>query len=487
LRITRASGYYFGSDLSRQEDLEGTLSLCRWLYEGLAGTTVCGMRLASLLPFLVLTAAWSEAGRGATYYVDARRGSDRNAGTEGQPLKTLAKAASLVQAGDTVRMHAGVYRESVTVRQSGTPERPIRFEPAVAATVVVTGADLQTDWRSELAEEGEHVYSTAWPHRFLAWNKSGTHPSDDYHRLIGRPEQVFVNGYLLRQVLSRDRLTRGTFFADLEGARLCVQAADNAPLEEERHQVEASVRSTLWHVTGDHVHTCGIGNGLPSRASAWGANGGISLSSSPHCVIERNLLVGNREGFQFREQLRTTPRIGQADGTDEWIWNHDQVIRSNVIAFNQDTQVGGWFDVRDQRHWPATLQQASSGGNERPPGDMAEAFQSQRLDGTPTGLSLEKLNLVFDGNLYAVQTGGVLFTWGTPWGRHRTYTTLDEVRAELQLESGHVIERLPFANYHARDFQLPADHPALTLQSYPQGEVPGVKLQHQAPYRGCRQ
>ena len=52
-----------------------------------------------------------------------------------------------------------------------------------------------------------------------------------------------------------------------------------------------------------------VGNGFAATAGAWGAQAGISLSSSPGCVIERNLIAGNREGFNFREQTRSTPTI----------------------------------------------------------------------------------------------------------------------------------------------------------------------------------
>ena len=34
------------------------------------------------------------------------------------------------------------------------------------------------------------------------------------------------------------------------------------------------------------------------------------------------------------------------------MWNHDEVIRHNVFAYNRDAQVWGWFDREDERHWP---------------------------------------------------------------------------------------------------------------------------------------
>ena len=55
-----------------------------------------------------------------------------------------------------------------------------------------------------------------WPHRFIGWNRSGTHPDDVEHKMIGRCEQVFILGYPLLQVLDRSGLGRGTFYVDLD-------------------------------------------------------------------------------------------------------------------------------------------------------------------------------------------------------------------------------------------------------------------------------
>jgi hypothetical protein len=229
---------------------------------------------------------------------------------------------------------------------------------------------------------------------------------------------------------------------------------------------------------GLHAHdNVIVGNGLLSGPGAWGANGAIALSSSPRCVIERNLMAGNKEGFQFREQPRTTGRIDGTKGSpEEWVWNHDHIIRSNLIAYNRDAQVWGWFDMGDGRHWPASLQAADGKERKQPKDDIAAEYQAKRRDNAPVGLSLEKLNLVFEGNLYAMAPGQGLFGWGAKWARHKQYATLDALRAELKLETGRVLESLPFANPHAYDFRLLAESPALQAGCYPQGEVPGVKL-----------
>lgn len=550
------------------------------------------------------------------------RASDENPGNDDRPLKTISRAATLVQAGDVVRIHTGVYRETVVITASGTPEKPIRFESAPGAYVVVTGADLMRQWRKEPSPEGENVFSTDWPHRFLGWSKTGAVPDDEYHRLIGRAEQVIWNGYLLRQVLSREKLTWGTFFADLAEKRLYVQTDNNADLLTGRGALEASVRGTVWDVQGDYVQTRGITfryaangaqrgmvrlhgrgntvedcvfewantvgvnflnedqaahrcvfrdngqegfsashahrlrliecivarnniknfdrnweaggckiclsrdvlveqcqflnnhghgiwfdignegctvrncliaenddagifyeisyglhahdnvilfNGFHHNPAAWGANGGISLSSSPECEIERNLILGNREGFQFREQYRQTPRIGvPRDRPAENVWNHDEHIGHNVIAFSRDAHVWGWFDVSDQRHWPASLRAESPSTN--------DVTEKQAVTEKPQALSLEQLALKFEGNLYFGQPSEGTFVWGPAWRNPRRYRSLQDVRKDLGLETGQEVASLPFADFHARDLRLPADHPAIQQGCYPGGKVPGVVL-----------
>ena len=52
------------------------------------------------------------------YHV-AKHGSDFGKGTKDDPFLTINKAASLAQPGDTVIVHAGVYREWVKPQHSG--------------------------------------------------------------------------------------------------------------------------------------------------------------------------------------------------------------------------------------------------------------------------------------------------------------------------------------------------------------------------------
>src|SRR5436309_11684239 len=112
-------------------------------------------------------------------------------------FRTIHDAARTVSPGDIVVIHSGIYRESVVVEKSGTREKPIRFEAAPNANVAVTGLDQLREWRKETGND--NVYSAVWPHRFIPSSKTDAYPEDEYHRLIGRAEQVVVNGYPLHQ------------------------------------------------------------------------------------------------------------------------------------------------------------------------------------------------------------------------------------------------------------------------------------------------
>ena len=108
-----------------------------------------------------------------------------------EQVRTIAEAVSRAQPGDTIVIHAGIYRESVRIDRSGSQDQPITIRAAEGQTVILTGADRITDWTKEDSPNPD-VCSTPWRHRFVSWNKNHTHPGDEFHRLIGRCEQVFL-------------------------------------------------------------------------------------------------------------------------------------------------------------------------------------------------------------------------------------------------------------------------------------------------------
>lgn len=583
------------------------------------------LRLSVTAGSLVIAAGRCSTVLAATYEVapNAPSASDDGPGSSERPWKTLNRAVEGLKAGDTLILRAGTYREGVQVKASGTPVKPIRIIAAPGERVVLTGADLLKDWAK--ADDTRPIYRAEWPHRFITWNANMAHPDDERHRLIGRAEQVFIAGFPLRQVLSRDALAPGAFFADVEAKQLYVWGSGNE--DPTKAETEASARNIILEVKGDNVRLKGlrfryaanraqegavllsgnritmedcvmeatnsiggvftgkdivvrrcafldngqlgfsaagahkllftecrvennnlknfdrgweaggnklvmsrgvvleksaflrnrgtgiwfdignerctvrnclirdnddagifyeisyglhahdnviVGNGFAATQGAWGAQAGIVLSSSPGGVIERNLLVGNREGFAFREQGRTTPRIG-VEGKEIPVWNHDQILRNNLFAYNQNAQVWGWFDINDDRHWPKGTPLNGSASAAKP-GDLAAAYGAKTDAGQPVSLSLEALNFRFDDNAYYAAPGQGMLHWGTTWKRNVAYATPAAFGKDLGIERGGRVVAPRFADPDALDFRVPPGVKKVLGESYPKGAVPGVRL-----------
>ena len=78
-----------------------------------------------------------------TYFVDNGNpnASDTNEGTRERPFFTISKAAEVLQPGERVVIHSGVYREQVRPKRGGTAAgKLISYEAAPGATVVIKGS-----------------------------------------------------------------------------------------------------------------------------------------------------------------------------------------------------------------------------------------------------------------------------------------------------------------------------------------------------------
>ena len=57
----------------------------------------------------------------AEYYV-SQTGDDAKGGSQAAPFKTISAAAEKAQPGDTITVHAGVYRERINPPRGGTAD-----------------------------------------------------------------------------------------------------------------------------------------------------------------------------------------------------------------------------------------------------------------------------------------------------------------------------------------------------------------------------
>ena len=259
--------------------------------------------------------------------------NDANPGSDAQPLRTISRAAELVQPGDVVKIHSGVFREKVTIKESGTKEQPISFEAAPGAQVVITGADPLTGWTKETANS----FSVSWPFKLF---------QGDDHNPRGS-EQIFVSRQLNRKVPSPTDLTNGTFCVDLASKRLHLFASRNPDDEQAERPIEGATRSETWTVTGSNVHT----RGLCFRYAANRAQQAMVRFRGAQAVVEDCIFEwSNSTGASFQaEDIIVRRCLFQDNGQQGFTANRAHrllmdgctVQRNNVKNYPRGWEAGG--------------------------------------------------------------------------------------------------------------------------------------------------
>jgi hypothetical protein len=164
----------------------------------------------------------------------------------------IGSAVASAQAGDSIIIHQGMYRESIDVNQSGTAHKPIVIVGAPGEQIFITGADTVPVASWQPTGRSSVWQLKPWTYHGIPWSRFMARPDDERHRLIGRTEQVIVDGKLLRQVADVDSLAPGTFCADpLKDHALYVCFPHGGPIESGR--TEVSLRPVLLHITGSHL------------------------------------------------------------------------------------------------------------------------------------------------------------------------------------------------------------------------------------------
>lgn len=229
---------------------------------------------------------------------------DGGPGTAERPFRTINAAAQVAQPGDTVRVRAGIYRERVAPARGGEPGRPIVYEAAPGERVHVRGSEVWApQWEADPEVPG--LYSAP----FDLDLQGNPNPFRISLRRMPNPlqscGQVFVDGQLFTQAVSRAEVSRGpgTWYFELRGppARLFVNFGPHrVPAQS---TVEVSVRERIFaphvrglgHITVRGFHFEHAANQFPS--GFWHPNdqgypqaGAVGTRSGHHWTIEHNVI-----------------------------------------------------------------------------------------------------------------------------------------------------------------------------------------------------
>jgi alpha-N-arabinofuranosidase len=172
--------------------------------------------MVSVLAFGAAMASYA-----AEFHV-ANNGDDANSGSPEKPLKTVAAAANKAMPGDTVTVHAGIYRELVVPPRGGTSDAcRITYQAAPGGKVVITGAEPMKGW--------EHVGSDTWkvviPNAYFeGFNPFSDKIQGEWCDPTGRHAgMVYLNGDWFAESLALEPVlepaaTEALWFARVDGA-----------------------------------------------------------------------------------------------------------------------------------------------------------------------------------------------------------------------------------------------------------------------------
>ena len=321
--------------------------------------------LGAILSVLVVTttavpsiAAVQAAKAGRQIHV-AKAGRDTNPGTAAEPYQTINRAAREAQPGDTVVVHAGLYRETVKPARGGSDQTTrITYTSAGDGEVVIKGSEEIDTW----ARHSGDVWKVTLPATFFGdYNPYATrHPQGGEGGFFPgyTAGDVYLNeqAYYEKASLANVAAAPGTWFSEVSGGTTTIYAnfdgADpNAKLAEinVRRQVFAPDVWGLGYITvrGFTVkHAANTYSDFPSSPARRQA-GAIRVHGGLKWIIENNIVVNAR-----------TIAIDIGLGCDEWAGNRpgatrtsfrdtgrygSHIVRNNYIAKSGQSGIAGVF------------------------------------------------------------------------------------------------------------------------------------------------
>jgi len=183
----------------------------------------------------------------------APSGNDANAGTSAGPVRTLARGVALAPSGGTVVLHAGRYRESVTI------SKPVSVQNAPGEAVWLDGSTPVTGWVRTATGWRKDGWTTRFDHS-PTYTKGAPDGAPPYWQFVNpsypmaaHPDQVWIDGVAQQQVSSLSQLRAGTFFLDQSTSQLHVGSDPSG------RTVEASTLSKAVSVRAAGTVIRGIG------------------------------------------------------------------------------------------------------------------------------------------------------------------------------------------------------------------------------------
>ena len=240
--------------------------------------------------------------------------SDDNDGSEAKPFRTISRAAAVAEPGTRVRIHAGIYRETVKPARGGTdPEHMISYEAFGDGDVVIRASEEvntfipSEGWQKRRwgPAEDDSKDVKIWeydldPDLFRGYNPFCAvnilhdrlfieYDKTDMTPYLNRRGCVFCDGKPLTQVPLYNFMSRqeNTYWVEANGMKVHFRLAGDADPAE--HRIEVTVREQCFAPDKPFLNYIRV-KGLICEHAAMGApvpqRGAISALRGHHWVIE---------------------------------------------------------------------------------------------------------------------------------------------------------------------------------------------------------
>ncbi len=185
---------------------------------------------------------------GKVIYV-SKSGHDDNPGTAQAPCLRISHAAQLAQAGDTVVVGAGTYREYIDPPRGGTPSAPIVYQAKPGEVIFVKGSEVVTGW----VQGADGIWTTTVDHAvFGDYNPFGLSVDGDFQTYGFEHTRgaVYLDGHALAQATDIPGLaaTPMTWSAHVEDGLTSIRANFGAQ-DPNESLTEINVRELIFFPT----------------------------------------------------------------------------------------------------------------------------------------------------------------------------------------------------------------------------------------------
>lgn len=303
-----------------------------------------------------------------TYHVSVD-GNDANAGTKTSPLRTVSAAANLAMPGDTVLVHAGIYREQITPPRGGNSNSErIVYEATPGEKVVIKGSEIVKGWKkfendTWQAKIPNTFFGDFNPYKELIHGDwfDPTPKDRKYHR-----GAVYLNGDWLMEAAKKEEVMASAakknplWWGEVDSTTTTIWAQfKNA--DPNKDLVEINVRPTVFYPDKPFINFITVrGFIMEQAATNWAPPtaeqmGLIGTHWSRGWIIENNTIEYSKcsgislgkygDDYDNKNTESAKGYVGTIERALAFGWNKGtiggHIVRNNTIAYCEQTGIVG--------------------------------------------------------------------------------------------------------------------------------------------------